>query len=133
VTVTVEWDDESRTALRVNLEGLWTWAEFRDILATAPKMLAQSKHPTDLILNLENSLHVPDGVLLRLMRLHRAGLVGDSLILLSGAPDNVFIDNLVSMAQQLNRGRGGEIRSAASLDEARAILAQRRNKNDAPL
>src|SRR5262245_50437159 len=61
--IQVNWDDESKTIIHVNVEGDWTWDEFYQSLDQGGALLDSANHRVDFIVHMENSKTMPMGAL----------------------------------------------------------------------
>jgi hypothetical protein len=114
--ITVTWDNEDRTSLRLDFAGLWTWEEYDEAVDCAYFMIAQSVQKVDIITNLSRDTTLPgDDSLRHFQRALRQMPSNVGLTVTSGG--NSFSRKVFSSFQRTL--------AAGSLGEARAILANR--------
>jgi hypothetical protein len=58
--ILVEWDNESHTAIRLVYGNTWNWRDHFLALDAASSLMASVQHPVDLILDLRNSMPLPE-------------------------------------------------------------------------
>ena len=116
MTIMVSWDNEEKTAIRLDFSGQWNWEEYDDAIDTAYFMIAEIGHKVDIITNLARDSAVPgDESLRHFQRALRQMPTNVDLTITSGG--NSFSRMVFSSFQRTL--------VAGSLAEARAILANR--------
>jgi hypothetical protein len=116
MSITVSWDNEQKTAIRLDFSGQWSWEEYDDAVDMAYFMVADIGHKVDVITNLARDASVPtDELLGHFQRAFRQMPSNVGLTITSGG--NSFSRKVFSSFQRTL--------VAASLAEARAILANR--------
>jgi len=114
--ITITWDNEDRTILRLDFAGMWSWEEYDEAVDSAYIMIAQSGHKVDIITNLSRDTILPtDESLRHFQRALRQMPSNVGLTVTSGG--NSFSRKVFSSFQRTL--------AAGSLGEARAILANR--------
>lgn len=121
--VSVSWDNESKTVIRYDLEGRWTWDEALTAFDTAALMLAEVQHTVNFIVNPVDpvsQIYVPPNTLGNLITLYRRSTdnAGISVLLIN----NATVRTLTRLMSTLNPAVATRFLFADSLEEARLIL-----------
>ena len=112
--ITVTWDNEDRTILRLDINRQWNWDEYDDAIDMAYFMITEIGHKVDLITDLSRDTAVPgDEAVRHFQRAFRLRPANVGQTITSGG--NSFSRKVFSSFQRTL--------AAASLIEARAILA----------
>lgn len=120
--VTVQWDNDAKTAILYTFAGHWSWDEFRTTWMDGRALVSSVPHQVASILCFERSAGIPAGMLVKgdhvfRNRLPNAGHV----ILVSGG---ALINMLVTTFKAMNQNGGKWVLTASSLAAARAKLAE---------
>jgi hypothetical protein len=126
MTVKASWDNETKTTIRYDFEGQWTWEEFRAAVQEAFALTRSVTHTVDTISNFPADTRLPANAFLQFRRA------------MADAPKNrgttaivsntSFIKMMVSVFSKVNKQLGERLVIVSSLDEARRTLASRRNQ-----
>jgi hypothetical protein len=124
----VYWDDEAHTIIRTEGEGAWTWDEFHRTMDEVIRMMRMVNHRVDLINLRLPGAKTPEGSAMphfqRAMRTMPANL-GLNVQVSTSA----FGRLMVALFTRLYGSRpGGRVVMVASLEEARAKIAEDRAK-----
>lgn len=60
MSIFVTWDDDEQTAIRMAYEHYWNWRDHFLALDAVNALLASVDHPVDLILDLQESMPIPE-------------------------------------------------------------------------
>jgi hypothetical protein len=63
MAITVSWDDEARTIIRMDFAGKWTWTELQDANAQMAILTDEVAHPISVITDVSKTQYLPDGAL----------------------------------------------------------------------
>lgn len=129
MTITVNWDNAAKTAIRYDFEGKWTWDEFRTAANEAFKMTRSVSHRVDGISNFLPGASLPSDALFHFSRAMRdAPPNRGRTVIVGGTP---FINNLVWTFSKIYKPLGKRILIAPTLDEARVRLYIQRQEREA--
>ncbi len=122
--VTVVWDNEEKTALRLDFEGVWTWAKYDQAVDEASAMIEDVGHAADIIHNLLGGPSLPlDKPLLHLRRM--VNLLSKNtvfIVVVGGTPP---VQAVLSMFFKVFVEVGERLIFAPSLEAARAARIRR--------
>jgi hypothetical protein len=125
------WDDEARTTLLLEVRGAWTWDELMQTMHRVKKVTDSAEHEISAILDLSEGLRLPGGTWLsrealnvarNLLRLGQGG-TGQVVVVGVSPAIRAIYNTLLTMDRRMLGG----VTFAATTDEARAILASRRD------
>ncbi|MGQ9909883.1 MAG: hypothetical protein ACUVS2_13715 [Candidatus Flexifilum sp.] len=125
------WDDEARTTLLLEVRGAWTWDELMQTMHHVKKVTDSAEHEISAILDLSEGLHLPGGTWLSREALNvarnllRLGQGGTGQVVVVGV--SPAIRAIYNALLKMDRRMLGGVTFAATTDEARAILASRRD------
>lgn len=125
MSIQVMWDDDARTIIRLEYAEQWTWDEVTAALAEEIALLHSVEHDVCIIHDLRQSSGLPDGALTRARQL-TTGLPANrdiSVVVHGGA----LIETVVSIFGKINRAQSSRYRTAPTLEQARALIAQHRS------
>ncbi|MCS7072238.1 MAG: hypothetical protein NZM00_12080 [Anaerolinea sp.] len=127
------WDDDARTTMLLEVRGAWTWDELLHTMHTIKQVTDRAEREIAAILDLGDGLRLPGGTWLsrealdvarKLLALGQGGTGQVIVVGVSPAIRGIY-NTLLTMDRRLVGG----VAFAATVDEARAILASRRNGN----
>jgi hypothetical protein len=123
--ISICWDNDEKTRLRIDLEGEWTWDDYQVAADEFITMITSVTHPVDFISFLHPDSSVPQGPVLRHYRnlLKRLPKNFGMAVLVGGT---VIERSLATMAYKIYQDLNGRIFFAASLAEARQMLVEQR-------
>ncbi len=124
MSIRVIWDNEDKTILRYVYEGRWDQSEFGKAYAEAKTMLDTVNHKVGVIIDVQNSHLIPNGIISRSRNLVTTPSQNEGTNVIVGA--NAFIRSLVDTFSKVWRHGPLEHRQiifATSLEEARKILS----------
>lgn len=127
------WDDDARTTLLLEVRGAWTWDELMQTMHRIKQITDQADREIAAILDLSDGLRLPGGTWLSREALDTArkllmlGQGGTGQVVIVGVSPAIraIYNTLLTMDRRLLGG----VTFAATTDEARAILASRRDGN----
>jgi hypothetical protein len=119
MSITVSWDNEEKTIARYTFSGKWTWLEFQTAVNQIHTMVRSVPNKVDYLAELQHS-EVPVGnALFHIRRAIKAAPKNSGLLVVSGGSS--FVSAIFSVIARFT----AYVRVAPSLDEARAIIAER--------
>lgn len=130
MTIRVYWEDETKTIVRYDFEGKWTWNELYPVYYEAIAMENSVPHRVDVILDLTRSGTLPANSLLHVKNISekQPPNIGLSVIVTT----NRFVLSLYSVGVKFYGKIGYYFRVVSTLEEAHAMIAEARQKvNDA--
>lgn len=130
--IQVNWDDEDKSIIRYNLEGLWTWDDYCIAINQTMQLMQDIDHPVGVIANFRADTMVPLGV-----THHEDSLADhcpptkfptmpnnmDVIVVMGG---NYFVEVLLSAFCRLYSRVEKHIFIASSVNEAREIIRTHR-------
>lgn len=129
------WDDEARTTMLLEVRGTWTWDELMQTMHKVKKVTDKAEQEIGAILDLSDGLHLPGGTWLSrealdvARNLLKLGQGGTGQVVIVGVSPTVRA--IYNTLLPMDRKMLGGVTFASTPDEARAILASRRNGNGA--
>jgi hypothetical protein len=119
--VTVDWDNDSHTVIRYDFISSWTWDDFQAATHTAFALRQNVNTPVDIIHNLEQTAHIPEGALSWLLKL-REKSPNRGVVVFAAGQFHDYYKNLLSIFRQITKGATPPVIVVETLDEARAVL-----------
>lgn len=125
MTIRVEWDNEAKTVIRHDFDGLWTWNEFWELTRVTRDMVTSVPHQVHIIADMRKAI-MPRG----------RGMMGNMRRATLSAPPNQgiivvvvnpFLKTLLSLFMSFDPEMTEIMFSAESVEEARALVAARMN------
>jgi hypothetical protein len=120
--ITVAWQDAEKTALRWTFEGKWTWEEYYKALDQNNALLDAIDNKVDLIINMENTNHVPPGYVSQFRRIAQFHPQVDFAILIM---NNRFIEIMLNMLVNFQPEMRWRVIAAPSLEKGLQVKAER--------
>jgi hypothetical protein len=129
MTIHAEWDNETKTVIRHDFDGLWTWNEFQELCRATRDMVTSVPHQVHIISDMRGAI-MPRG----------RGMMGNMRRATLSAPSNrgiivvvvnPFLKTLLSLFMSFDPEMTGIIYSAESVEEARQLIAARVNGGEA--
>jgi hypothetical protein len=122
MTIGLDWLDDQKSALVYGFPETWAWQDFYTVKTEADTWLDQCEGEVALLFDMSKTLAIPPGALAQGRYLiGKAHPRGKPIILIG---KNRMIAALLSMATRFNPNIGSLIRTASTLDEARAIITK---------
>jgi hypothetical protein len=128
--IRIIWDNEDKTILRYLYEGRWDQDDFSKAYAEAKTMLDSVNRKVGIIIDIQNSHLIPNGIISRSRHVVTNPSRNEGLIVIVGA--NAFIRSLADTFSKLwRRGALGSRKMvfAATLEDARQILSREQAKS----
>lgn len=119
--VYVDWDNEDRTVIRYDLAGHWDWHAFEVAVEQSFAMTESVTHTVHVIIDMRQSMSMPDGAILYFKRLLQAAPANHGLYMM--VSENQEVDKMLVMFRRIHRRNHHRIQQAATLDEARGRLS----------
>jgi hypothetical protein len=132
MSITVQWDNEEKTIIRYDFTGNWDWVEFRERAKEASALTRSVEHRVDSISNFLPGTHIPKDAFIHFRRVMSDAPKNRGVNVIVGASQ--FIRVLVTVFSRIYKTLGERLIIADSLEDARVILAKRReHQSDAIL
>ncbi len=123
--IDVAWDNPEKTVVRWLFSNTWTLAEFQSAAEESRRLVQSVPHAVDLICDLDGTSYLPDGFLPLFVATLESSSPNRDLIVAVGANRQVEAG-----IKAFNQVYGPYMRLtvllATTIDEARAVIAQRR-------
>ncbi len=124
MTITVSWDNEAHTTILFAVHRKCEWEAFWAAVQQTHALMCEPPHTVDLIVSAALGALPGSGALLHFKRIYSEAPANHGLTIVVGA--GFFHKMLVSTFSKVYLNLGDLVRVADSVDEARAILADRR-------
>jgi hypothetical protein len=127
MSIQVEWDNEDHRIIRFDYDDKWTWADHFAAVQQSVAMMKTVDHTVDMIINLENSSHLPPNALTNIRSTALKGTPNWRITVLVGM--NTFAQLLMNMFGKINKDLGQHFVAVDTMEEAYALIADRRAKD----
>lgn len=124
--IRVYWEDETRTIVYYDFEGVWTWDELYTAFYQAIAMENSVCHRVDVILDMRQSGRLPANALLHVKNI--ADKQPPNIGLSVFVTNNAFVASLYTVAIKVYGKIAHYFRLAATLEEARDMIAAARQE-----
>ncbi len=121
MSITVQWDNEDKTALYQVIEGRWSWDEIYPILEQINGMMEEIDHKVTLIIDVQKGSMVPKGALRHIGRLRVETHPGVNRVIMVGA--RTLVQLLYDTISKLYGQQGYNFAMVSTLEEARTMAA----------
>jgi hypothetical protein len=122
--ITVSWDNEAKNIIRYDFQGRWTWEDFYAASAQAFAMTRSVTHRVDAISNFHEGAVLPPNAMYHFRHAMISAPPNRGVNVIVGA--TTFVKTLIKIFSNLNKRLGQRLVLANSLDDARMLLAARR-------
>ncbi len=126
MNIEVSWDNDEKTIIRFAYGNNWTWEDYRAASETSRQMMRSVDQTVDLIADYSNGSPPPLDALMKYRRAMATLPENSGLVVIVGG--SYFINTLVSIFSGVYRSLGEALVIANSVEEARSIIAERREK-----
>ena len=124
MSVRVYWEDEGRTIVRYDFDGLWSWDELYTAYYEAIAMETSVEHRVDVILDLRRSGRVPGNALLHVKNFSDRQPVNIGLSVF--VTSNSFLVSLYNVGVKFYSKIGHYFRVAPTIEAAHAMIERDR-------
>jgi hypothetical protein len=124
--VQVSWDDDAQTIIRWDYAGKWAWTEVSSAFEQVNQMMRSVQHPVSIIHDLTQSAGLPGGALANAHRFTAALPENWDISIVVGSGD--FTEAMLNIFRKIYAKLGERYKTAATVDEARAIIARHKVK-----
>ena len=128
MSVTVDWDNEDKTAIRYDFEGRWDWNDFRAATTKGFALTRSVTQRVDTISNFYPGAKLPSDALFQFNRAMKGAPANRGVTVIVGG--TAFIKNLVGIFTRVHKPLGQRLLLASSLEEARAKLTAQAKRRD---
>jgi hypothetical protein len=128
--VRMYWEDETKTIMRYDFHGAWTWDEFYNALNVMMLEWDGVKHRTDIIADFLQTVSVPEGWTEQMQTLaDKQGPTSGLSIIVTNNPLGLMLYQVIARAHDRV---AKYFRIVPTLEQARQIIAQDRRKQQTP-
>jgi hypothetical protein len=123
--ITTEWDDDEKTILRVTYHLGWSWDDLEGNLTIEEELLDSVDHKVDVIADFRGT-QLPPGAISRLPKIAQSPPYthpNSGAMVMVGSP--AFMKEVVGVYKRVY-GQAAKLTMVSDLDEARALIAQKR-------
>jgi hypothetical protein len=123
--ITTEWDDDEKTILRVTYHFGWSWDDLEGNLTIEEELLDSVDHKVDVIADFRGT-QLPPGAISRLPKIAQSPPYthpNSGAMVMVGSP--AFMKEVVGVYKRVY-GQAAKLTMVSDLDEARALIAQKR-------
>ncbi|NDJ77945.1 MAG: hypothetical protein GYB65_16975 [Chloroflexi bacterium] len=120
-SITTEWDNEQKTAIRVTYQPGWTWDDVEHNMTVELELLESVSHRVDVIEDFRGT-RLPPGAVRQLPKIAESPPYthpNSGLVIMVG--DVTFLDKLVAIYKSVY-GRAQKLHTQPDLDAARAFI-----------
>ena len=118
--ILVEWDDQAQTVIRWDFDGRWDWTDLYHCEMQANEMCLSVNQTVDFILNMENTLWMPNGAFANFKAFSQRRPTNSGIVALAGS--GLFIEMLVKTFSKFNLGMADQFVFVDTMAEARELL-----------
>jgi hypothetical protein len=120
--VTVNWNDETKSALHFKYSGKWTWEDYAEATTHGYELVHSMEHHPDVIADFSGTSMIPTHALTfpRSSFKQRQNSYGTVVIVSQSS----LLDALLSIFRKVNADLGKKMYVVKSLDEAHELLAK---------
>lgn len=126
MSIEVSWDNGPHTIIRYDFFEQWTWEEMEAALIEANQMMATVPHTVDIIIDMSQGWRLPRGNLLVRGKRIMVTMPPDNMGLTVVTGGSAFAETIASALVRVYRRLGEKILFTSSLDDARRLIAERR-------
>ena len=122
--IITEWDDDSKTIMRVTYQSGWTWDDLDGNMLVEQQMLNSVDYKVDVIADFRGT-RLPPGAISRLPRIAQSPPYthpNSGAMVMVGSP--AFMEEVVGVYKRVY-GQAAKLTMVHDLDEARALIAQK--------
>lgn len=122
--ISVNWLDENRSIVLWEVEGKWTWDDYRQAQSHADALVRDIAYKVDVILDFTENRSLPFNILsqMRFERPQQPEKRG-RVVIVGASP---FVIKMMDLLYTVNPNLGDRFFTAATLDEARRRLTEAR-------
>jgi hypothetical protein len=124
--ITLAWDNDDKTILRWDFEGDWNWNLVKETLGKSVAMRQTVGHDVALIFDMRDAAPLRAGALHQTAENLAAAPEGRQVLIVVG--QGTFMQAMVAIFQKVYPTMKNEIKHAATLDEARALIKEIRSR-----
>jgi hypothetical protein len=130
MAIQVYWEDDSKTIVRYDFEGTWTWDDLYKVFYQALAMETSVSHRVDVILDMRQSGRIPHNALTHIKNISdkEPPNIGLSVFVTS----NRFLISLYNVGIKFYNKIGYYFRLTSTIEEAHALIAQDRELQRQP-
>jgi hypothetical protein len=125
--ISTEWDNDEKTVLRVTYHPGWSWDDVENNMVVEEEMLNSVDHRVDVITDYQGS-QLPPGAISRLPKIAQSPPYthpNSGVIAMVGSP--AFMKEVIGVYKHVY-GQAAKLTMVNDLDEARALIAQKREE-----
>jgi len=126
VPIHIHWDNDEKTILRHDFEGEWTWGEYFELMRERNAHMSSVTHRVDVIANMKPGI-MPTGFALNSAKTSLRTAPPNHGIFVIVV--NAVVSTMLDVFKQFDRDTGTILRAANSVEEAREIIRQEREKD----
>jgi hypothetical protein len=131
MSVNMTWDNDEQTIIRYIIGDPWTWDELYEAIQQAHLLIDAADHSVHSIIDMSGAHILPRNPLMHGKKMSRGDRLSNAgKIVFVGA--NVFLRSLMDVFRRVHPTRLENIAFVATLDEARALLAEVARQPSAP-
>ncbi len=122
MSISVSWDNQAKTVVRIDFEGKWNWYGYEMAVGEAFGLMESKSDTVDLILNMERSEPLPEGATFYLKRTLELSPRSRDLMVIAHA--DASTQATVSLFCRIYKLLGNRLVATRTLDKARAFLSE---------
>jgi hypothetical protein len=120
MAISVAWDNEEKTILRLDFAGKWNWYGYEMAVGEAFGMMESVNHGVDFIFNMQTGEALPEGATFYIKRTLELAPNGYTAIVIAHA--DASTEATVALFCRIYKKLGDRLAAARTLDKARALF-----------
>jgi|FLYN01.1.fsa_nt_gi hypothetical protein len=121
--IKITWDNDEKTILRYSFDTHWTWDDFYTAKAEAYNQIDTVQHKVGVIFDAPEKITLPANMIT-----HSKSAVSKThpnTCIVAVVVRNLYLRTMLSMVMKLSKKAAETLRLVSSLDEARALVAEK--------
>jgi hypothetical protein len=123
MAITVDWDNDEKTTLRYIYTGRWNWDEYNNAVSRAHELVAGIDYPINVIADFSESRLMPDLAISGFKKSLETNPINFNIAVIVTTSELLL--RLLGAFRRMYRRIGDKVVTVKTLDEARAVIAQR--------
>ncbi len=120
--VTMDWDNQERTIIRVTFEGKWDISDIHRMINKGVSMVETVHHKVDGIFDFTHSIFSPKNLLSTVDRIESTHSPNDRMVIIVNA--NIYIRSIIKVARVLAPKTFAHLHFVTSIEAAYDIIAR---------
>lgn len=126
--IAVVWDNDEKSIILSKFTDPWDWNDFYMAGQTAAMLAGTVNHTVAFINDITDTRSLPTNAMVHFRSINRAGAPNIDLVLIVGG--DTYTKMMIEMFQRLNKNEPLAWTIVNSMDEARALIAKKRQQSE---